>query len=49
MWQPDVGLDVGFKANASIGDLRVGIMQTNVGVGKKLIIRLALEIEKNDF
>ncbi|CAF2129889.1 unnamed protein product, partial [Rotaria magnacalcarata] len=33
IWEPDVGLDAGIKANASAAQLNVGPVNMNVGVG----------------
>lgn len=38
LWQPGVGLDVGFKANASALEANVGPVNGNIGVGCKLWI-----------
>lgn len=40
-----MGLDVGFKANASAAELNVGPVGVNVGVGSKLMIHLKFKLK----
>ena len=42
-----MGLDAGFKVNASLVDANVGFFNANVGVGSKLFIFFKLKFKKD--
>ncbi|CAF1296288.1 unnamed protein product [Rotaria magnacalcarata] len=45
IWEPDVGLDAGIKANASAAQLNVGPVNMNVGVGGKFCLLFELKLK----
>lgn len=38
VWEPDVGLDAGFKANVTAAQLNVGPVNMNMGVGSRVVV-----------